>query len=201
MSRALRRRVEKLERAANAEKFFIIDAVKARGLWEAHERYTLDLLPPPRDWEKIQRRARAIRCPPSYGSAQLMTDYERIQDLSWRRHHPQSEKPLSAAEDAAEVQATARYLAYYASPRGPRRRRIMELLRKRRSAPEQRELDNLCQQAREDGENWPRRRELLQSKPAFELIPEELLELEALNEQACPSAAPIAGTRTKPKLP
>jgi hypothetical protein len=112
-----------------------------------------------------------------------MADYGRMKELSWRRHHPQFEKPLSEAEDAEEAQATARYLAYYESPRGHRRRRIKELLRKRRSATEQRELDHLCQCALEDGEDWPSRRELLHSKPAFERTPREILELEALNQQ------------------
>jgi Fe-S-cluster containining protein len=110
----------------------------------------------------------------------------RVYVLSeWSRHdpHPSDEVTHAGWTRLSEALSDARYLAYYESPRGHRRRRIKELLRKRRSAAEQRELDHLCRCALEDGENWPSRRELLQSKPAFERPPAEILELEALNQQ------------------
>jgi hypothetical protein len=184
MSRALRRRVEKLERAANAKKFFIIDRVVAKELWRLYQIYDPRMASlQERLWEKIKRIAGEIRCPPSYGGVQLAADYQRMDELGWRRHRSETEKELSEAEEDEEYQATARYLVYYQSPRGQRRQRIQELVRTHRNAAEQRELDRLCRRARDDGENWPRRQDQLRWKPVFERTPAEILELDALNEQ------------------
>jgi hypothetical protein len=201
MSRALRRRVEKLERAANAKKFFIIDRDVARELWRLYQTY--DPRVPSlqeRLWEKIKRIAAEIRCPPSYGGAQAAADYQCMDELSWRRYRTETEKELSEAEEDEEYQATARYVVYYLSPRGQRRRRIQELVRTHRSAAEQRELDRLCERAREDGESWPTRRHQLTWKPAFERTPAEILELDALSELYSGYRAERAMVRALQKL-
>jgi hypothetical protein len=184
MSRALKRRIEKLERAANAKKLFIIDRVAARELWRLYQTYDPRMAHlQERLWEKIKKIAGEIRCPPRYGGAQAAADYQRMDELGCRRHHSETEKELSEAEEDEEYQATARYLVYYLSPRGQRRQRIQELVRTHRSAAEQRELDRLCHRVREDGENWPTRRDQLMWKPVFERTPAEILELDALSEQ------------------
>ena len=201
MSRALTRRVDKLEREANAKKFFVIDRDVAKELWRLYQTYDPRMASlQERLWEKIIRIAGEIRCPPRYGAAQAAADYQRMDELSWRRYRSETERELSEAEEDEEHQATARYLVYYQSPRGQRRQRIQELVRIHRSAAEQRELDRLCQRAREDGESWPRRQDQLRWKPAFERTPAEILELDALSEQYTGYRAERAMVRAVQKL-
>ena len=85
MSR-LKAHVERLERALlAAEKFFIIDPALARRLRDDYEFYRQDRLEHARLGRRIKRRASAIPCPPSYGSAQRMRDIERLDDAWWKR--------------------------------------------------------------------------------------------------------------------
>jgi hypothetical protein len=156
-SHRLKARIVRLERVANLGKFFIIDPVKARKVWSLYDRYRCQDWPDPRLEENMNKTARQIRCPVSYG-AQIISNYGRVEELRMRRLYPELGKALSAAEEDEEIQLTAGYVAYYASPRGQRRQRITKLLRKQpRSAMKQRYLDRLCQDAHEDGENWPSR--------------------------------------------
>jgi hypothetical protein len=193
-------RVARLERAAAAEKYFIIDPALARRLRDDYELYWQDRLEYARLGRRIKRRASAIPCPPSYGPAQRMRDIERLDDAWWKRRPNWFGEPLSKAEDAEEAQARARVLAYQESPRGRRASRIRELLaRKRRNADEQQELDRLCQCALEDGDHYPRRSQL-ERKPAFELTPAEILELEAYRRQDISHPSRLAKARALREL-
>jgi hypothetical protein len=177
----LEARLARLERAVAADKHFIIDPVMARRMRDDYERHRQDPEANPHLWESLKQRARAIGCPPGYGPAQRIIDAERVDDAWWRRRSDWFGRPLSKAEDVEAAQAIARMLAYQESPRGRRRRRIRQLLHRRRSAAEQQELDRLCQYAREDGEDY--RGQVLEAKPAFERTPAEILELEAYRRQ------------------
>jgi hypothetical protein len=195
----LKARIERLERAVYAEKFFIIDPALARRLRDDYELYWQDRLEYARLWRRIKRRASAIPCPPSYGSAQRMRDIELLDDAWWKRRPNWFGEPLSKAEDAEEAQARARMLAYQESPRGRRASRIRELFRKRRNTDEQQELDWLCQCALEDGDHSPRRSQL-ERKPAFELTPAEILELEAYRRQDISYPSQLARARALREL-
>jgi hypothetical protein len=194
----LKARLDRLEHAVAADKHFIIDPFMARRMRDDYERYRQDPEADPYLWQSIKQRARAIPCPPSYGPAQRINDSERVEDAWWRRRPDWFGKPLSKADDAEEAQAIARMLAYQESPRGRRTRRIRQLLHRRRSAAEQQELDRLCQNAREDGEDY--RGQVLEAKPAFERTPAEILELEAYRRQDISYPSRLARARALQEL-
>src|SRR6516162_7743525 len=98
----LKARVDRLERAITAEKFFIINPFLAERLRDDYARHVQEAADNPRLVEEIKRRARAIHCPLSYGPAQRIIDYKRVEDASRKRRPDWRGKPLSMAEDAEE---------------------------------------------------------------------------------------------------
>jgi hypothetical protein len=196
----LKARVDRLERAITADKFFIINPFLAERLRDDYARYSEEEVDNLRLVEEIKRRARTIHCPLSYGPDQRIMDYKRLEDASRKRRPEWFGKPLSEAEDAEEAQAIARLLAYQESPRGRRTRRIGQLIHKHRSAAEQQEFDRLCQYAREEGDDYPSQNLLLEAKPAFERTPAEILELKKFRRRDTDYPARIAEARADREL-
>ena len=162
----LRTRLDRLERAiAVAEndpdpaRTFIIDPAVARALRDDYERENYlsckggplsaaEIEEKSRLLESIKERARAIGCPSSYGKVEQGIDCRWLNEVRLKRRPGWGGAPLTAAEDAEEAQARARYLSFRETPEGRAQIRIPELgfkyLMEECSAAETEELKDLC---------------------------------------------------------